>query len=162
MSILIAHSNVTPAQCAQPCRVQLTAQAASEVPGCVKIQLAQDLTTGNDLDHVLSLGIWRSERQLRGVVVANGCCMTLPPAHAAHLDAGLAVVLAGLGTSATSEGDRWAIQQLAASGEDVVGQPASPQYLLLALVILLTPLGAAKNGAGCVPRLSNNWYAPVL
>ena len=47
----------------------------------------------------------------------------------------------GLGTSSTSEGDRWAIQQLSAGGEDVVGRPAAPQYLLLALVILLTPLG---------------------
>ena len=48
---------------------------------------------------------------------------------------------AGLGTSAMSDGDRWATQRLGASGEDVVGNPAVPQYLLLALVILLTPLG---------------------
>jgi len=58
---------------------------------------------------------------------------------------------AGLGTSTTSEGDRWASQQLAAGGEDVVGQPAVPQYLLLALVILLTPLGTRLP----IPKPSN-------
>lgn len=53
---------------------------------------------------------------------------------------------AGLGRSAASGADRWAVRQLAASGEEALGRAYLPQYLLLALCILLPPLGA-------VPRL---------
>ena len=38
-------------------------------------------------------------------------------------------------------GDRWAVSQLSASGEDVVGRLRVPQYLLLARNLLLPPLG---------------------
>ena len=84
---------------------------------------------------------------------------------------GDAILLAALGTSATSEGDRWAIRKLSAGGEDVIGQPAAPQYLLLALVILLTPLGVLSSLADmaftvilCLPSIRSmdhiaNYYA---
>ena len=38
-------------------------------------------------------------------------------------------------------GDRWAMAQLSASGEDVVGRIRLPQFLLLARTLLLPPLG---------------------
>ena len=57
---------------------------------------------------------------------------------------GVAAARAGaaLGRSAASAGDRWAVGQLAASGEEALGRVYLPQYLLLALCILLPPLGA--------------------
>jgi hypothetical protein len=39
-------------------------------------------------------------------------------------------------------GDRWAMGQLSASGEDVEGRLRLPQYLLLARTLLLPPAGA--------------------
>ena len=50
-----------------------------------------------------------------------------------------------MGQAAASADDRWAVAQLSASGEEVVGVLARPQYLLLALAILLPPLGAART-----------------
>lgn len=47
-----------------------------------------------------------------------------------------------LGRSAASAADRWAVRQLAASGEEALGRVYLPKYLLLALCILLPPLGA--------------------
>ncbi len=47
-------------------------------------------------------------------------------------------------------GDRWAMTQLSASGEDVVGRIRCPQYLLLARTLLL-----GRPGAG-LPR---KWWA---
>jgi hypothetical protein len=57
---------------------------------------------------------------------------------------GVAAARAGaaLGRSAASGADRWAVGQLAASGEEALGRVYLPQYLLLALCILLPPLGA--------------------
>ena len=51
-----------------------------------------------------------------------------------------------LGADPTSAGDRWALARLAASGEEVEGRCALPQYLLLARTLLLPPLGAAPDG----------------
>lgn len=48
----------------------------------------------------------------------------------------------GAGQAAASAGDRWALAQLSSSGEEVLGVLACPQYLLLALTLLLPPLGA--------------------
>ncbi|BDA46600.1 Tetratricopeptide repeat protein 27 [Coccomyxa sp. Obi] len=45
-----------------------------------------------------------------------------------------------LGSDTTSPGDRWAVAQLSASGEDVVGRVRVPQYLLLASTLLVHPL----------------------
>ena len=47
----------------------------------------------------------------------------------------------GTGQAAASADDQWAVAQLSASGEEVVGVLARPQYLLLALTVLLPPLG---------------------
>lgn len=50
---------------------------------------------------------------------------------------------ASVGRTAASDADRWGIGQLAASGEEAVGRILYPQYLLLALSVLLPPLGTA-------------------
>ena len=50
-----------------------------------------------------------------------------------------------LGADPTSAGDRWALARLAASGEEVEGRCALPQYLLLARTLLLPPLGASSD-----------------
>ena len=46
-----------------------------------------------------------------------------------------------MGHDSTSSADRWALQQLAADGEEVVGRIHLPQYLLLARTLLTAPLG---------------------
>lgn len=48
---------------------------------------------------------------------------------------------AGPGRSAASAADRWGAAGLAASGEELLGRVLLPQYLLLALSLLLPPLG---------------------
>ncbi|PSC75849.1 tetratricopeptide repeat 27-like protein [Micractinium conductrix] len=55
---------------------------------------------------------------------------------------------AGFGRDSTSPGDRWAAAQLCEDGEDPVGRIHSPQYLLLARLVLLTPLEVAPAGSG--------------
>ena len=46
-----------------------------------------------------------------------------------------------MGQDSTTNDDRWALQQLAADGEEVVGRIHLPQYLLLARTLLIAPLG---------------------
>ena len=57
-------------------------------------------------------------------------------------------VQAPLGQGSTSKEDRWALQQLAVDGEEVVGRVHLPQYLLLARTLLVTPLGMASSPTG--------------
>lgn len=45
------------------------------------------------------------------------------------------------GENAISASDRWALGQLSANGEEIVGVCQYPQYLLLARTILMQPLG---------------------
>ena len=47
-----------------------------------------------------------------------------------------------MGQDSISDADRWAMRQLSSNGEDLAGRCMLPQYLLLALHILLLPLGA--------------------
>lgn len=46
-----------------------------------------------------------------------------------------------LGQDTISPGDRWAVQRLCVNGEEPRGRCFLPQYLLLARIVLLTPLG---------------------
>ena len=50
-----------------------------------------------------------------------------------------------MGQDSTSADDRWALQQLAADGEEVVGRIHLPQYLLLARILLTAPLGLSLS-----------------
>lgn len=63
---------------------------------------------------------------------------------------------ASVGRTAASDADRWGVSQLAASGEEAIGRILLPQYLLLALSVLLPPLGTAvytSSRRACIPLI---------
>lgn len=74
---------------------------------------------------------------------------SLPAAKASSSGGG-----GGLGKSTASTADRWAVGALAASGEEVLGRIYLPQYLLLALSILLPPLGVQFRIPTALHRLT--------
>ena len=68
-----------------------------------------------------------------------------PQPTSAQLAEAAAAQQADLGADATSAANHWAMQRLAASGEEVEGLCSLPQYLLLARMLLLPPLGADRD-----------------
>lgn len=68
-----------------------------------------------------------------------------PQPTSAQLAEAAAAQQADLGADATSAANHWAMQRLAASGEEVEGLCSLPQYLLLARTLLLPPLGADQG-----------------
>ena len=69
----------------------------------------------------------------------------LRPAPAVGTGASSSQAAQGLGRGAASEDDRWAVAQLSVNGEEVVSTVHRPQFLLLALAVLLPPLGASAT-----------------
>lgn len=90
------------------------------------------------------MGLPNSPLDLLECPAAAAGFATADSTHASGADGGSSSTSGSsgcVGRTATSSGDRWAVAELAASGEEPLGRLYLPQYLLLALAILMPPLG---------------------